>query len=195
MPTMNVLRLHYYKHWIIVGGSKPATNLTVKYYGVSGGSLQLLTASPIQFSGYLISWRFYHVPHSLSCDSYAAIWREEKSSNNLIQYRLVNESETLLIPGIQSGVYNTSIQDRVVRVRQGDFVSIHVKRTRTNCKNRVSFRNDDDGDPNALVYTSIGYPVPSLLHTDGSEVMGSAKRGVAIQAYVEGKSSIGVRIM
>ena len=168
----------------------------MKHYRVSGASLQLLTASPIQFSGYLISWRFYHVPHSLSCDSYAAIWREEKSSNNLIQYRLVNESETLLIPGSQSGVYNTSIQDRVVRVKQGDSVSIHVDRSqRTDCRNGVSFRNYVGEDPLATVYKSIGYPVPPVLHTDESEDTRCERRGVAIQAYVEGKSSIEVRIM
>ena len=192
---MKVLWLHYYKQWIIVGGSKPATNLTVKYYGVSGSSLQLLTARPIQFSGYLISWKFYHVPDSMSCDSYAAIWREETNSNNTIQYRLVNQSETLLTPGSQSGVYNTLIQDRVVRVKQGDFVSIHVDRgPRTDCKNRVSFRNNVGEDPMATVYHFISHPVPPVLPTDGSEVMSSAKRGVAIQAYVEGKSIVEFRI-
>ena len=168
----------------------------MKHYRVSGASLQLLTASPIQFSGYLISWTFYHIPHSLSCDSYAAIWREGENINNVVQYRLVNQSETLLTPGSQSGVYNTPIQDRVVRVKQGDFVSIHVNRSqRTECKNRVSFRNNVDGDPYALVYIYNGHPLPLVLHTDRSEDISCERRGVAIQAYVEGKSSIEARIM
>ena len=169
----------------------PATDLSVTNYNVSGGSLQLLTASPLQFSGYLISWRFYHVPGSRSCDSYAAIWRGETNRNNKTQYRLVNESETLLTPGIQSGVYDTMIHDRVIRVKQGDFVSIHVDRgPRTDCTNRVSFRNNIDGDPIAKIYGSIGHPVPLVLHTDGSETTSLWRRGVAIQAYVEGDSMI-----
>ena len=163
--------------------AKAATSLAVEDYSVSGRSLQLLTASPIQFSGYLISWRFYHVSSDSTCDSYAAVWREERDSSSVTLYRLVNQSETLLMSGSQSGVYNTAIEDRIVRVNKGNIVSIHVDRSQTRCRyNRVSFRNGQQSDPVALVYT-IGYPVPKTLNNPAD----SEERGVAIQAYVTGK--------
>ena len=157
----------------------------MKDYGLSGTSLNLLTASPIQFSGYLISWSFYHRYHNSSCDSYAAVWSPETDSNNHATYRLVNGSETFLTSDSQSGVYNVSITDRIVRVSQGDIISIHVNKNTSNCqKNWVSFRNNYLQDPLAKGYKHIGYPLP---HTLPNVENFNERRAVAIQAYVEGE--------
>ena len=143
----------------------------------------LLTASPIQFSGYLISWRFYHISSGSTCDSYAAVWREERDSDNMISHRLVDGSETLLTSESQSGIYYAVIEDRIVRVNEGDIVSIHVNISQTGCKhNRVSFRNGQQRDPVAFYY-NVGYPAPTTLN----HPVNSDERGVAIQAYVVGK--------
>ena len=155
-------------------------------YGVSGTWLNLLINSPIQFSGYLISWRFYHRNHSSSCDSYAATWNPETDSNNNVIYRLVNGSETFVTSDSQSGVYNVSITDRIVRVSQGDIISIHVSENPSNCqKNWVSFRNNYLQDPLAKGYKHIGYPLP---HTLPNVENFNERRAVAIQAYVEGEN-------
>ena len=169
---------------------KPGTNLVVQNYGRGGKSLQLLTASPIQFSGYLISWRFYHVSGSSACDSYAAVWREETDSDNMTLYRLVDKSETLLTSDSQPGVYNTSIEDRIVRVDQGDVVSVHVKLSSSCSYNRVSFGAGNDGDPIAQVHSGHGHPAPERLPVPGSRPYKTARRGVAIQPFVEGENCI-----
>ena len=163
--------------------SKAATNLSVKDYGLSGKSLQLLTTSPIQLSGYLISWRFYHVSSDSTCNSYAAVWRKERYNDTVTSYRIVDGSETLLTSESQSGIYYAVIEDRIVRVNEGDIVSIHVNISQTGCKhNRVSFRNGQQRDPVAFYY-NVGYPAPTTLN----HPVNSDERGVAIQAYVVGK--------
>ena len=158
----------------------PASNQTIQDYGNSGSRLQLLTGSPVQLSGYLISWRFYHVSSGSTCDSYAAVWREEKDSDNKTSYRLVDGSETPLTSDSQSGVYNTVIEDRIVRVNQGDVVSVHTDRSPSRCSNWVSFRNDGNGDPSAMVY-NVGHPLPGTLTAKPTSL-----RAVAIQLHVEG---------
>ena len=159
---------------------RPASNHTVQDYGTSDSALQLLTGSPVLFSGYLTSWRFYHVSGGSTCDSYAAVWREERDSDNFTSYRLVDRSETLLTSDSQSGVYNTAIEDRIVRVNQGDVMSIHTNRSQSGCSNLVSFRNNRVGDPTALVY-SIGHPLP-----DNLTATVRSRRAAAIQLHVEG---------
>ena len=153
-------------------------------YGVSGTALQLLINSPIQFSGYLISWRFYRLSDPRSCDSYSAIWRAEPNSNDLT-YRLVDESETLMTSDSQSGVYNVSIANRIVRVSQGDILSVYVNINPSECShNWISFRNDQSQDPFAKGYSDVGYPLPDVLPVQETF---NGRRAVAIQAYVEGE--------
>ena len=165
---------------VFVDGGRPASNQTVRDFGNSGSGLLLLTGSPVLFSGYLISWRFYHASSDSTCNSYAAMWREEKDSGGVTSYRLVNESETPLTSYSQSGVYNTAIEDRIVRVNQGDVMSIHTNRSQSGCSNLVSFRNNRVGDPTALVY-SIGHPLP-----DNLTATVRSRRAAAIQLHVEG---------
>ena len=164
--------------WVDVG--TPASNHTVQDYGRGGSSLQLLTGSPLQLSGYMIGWRFYHVSSGSTCNSYAAIWREERYNDSMASYRLVDGSETPLTSDSQSGVYNTVIEDRIVRVNKGDVVSVHTDRSRSGCSNWVSFRNDGNGDPSAMVYNE-GHPLPDTL-----TAIITSPRAVAIQLSVEG---------
>ena len=159
---------------------RPASNQTVQDYGRGGAALQLLTGSPVFLSGYLISWRFYHVSSDSTCDSYAAVWRKERYNDTVTSYRMVDGSETLLTSDSQTGVYNTVIEDRIVRVNQGDVVSIHTDRSQSSCHNWVSFRNGQDGDPSAMVYT-MGHPLPDNLTATSNSL-----RTVAIQLHVEG---------
>ena len=165
---------------VCVDMGRPASNHTVRDYGTSGSALQLLTGSTVQLSGYLISWRFYHVSSDSTCDSYAAVWREERDSDNKTSYRLVDGSETPLTSDSRSGVYNTVIEDRIVRVNQGDVVSVHTDRSPSRCSNWVSFRNDGNGDPSAMVY-NVGHPLP-----DNLTATVRSRRAAAIQLHVEG---------
>ena len=175
---------------ILVDELEPGTNTTVKWYGKGGTALQLLTGTPVLFSGYLISWRFYHVSGGSTCDSYAAVWREERDSDNFTSYRLVDRSETLLTSDSQSGVYNTAIEDRIVRVNQGDVISIHVNENSSCSFGGVSFRTNNTGDPPAEVYPSYGYPVLETLQMNGSMDDNVTTSAAAIQAYVEGRRGV-----
>lgn len=164
--------------------ARPAVNLTAGFYERGGTSLQLLVGSPVQSNGYLISWRFYHGRiDGEVCESYAAIWRE--NIEGAAKYQLVDGSDKLLDSGNEPGVYNMNVKHRVVRVKRGDLVSIHVKKSQTCTYNRVGFQSQGWNPVMTNEYANVTHPPPSELPTNGLMVS-QEEKVFGLQLYLLG---------
>ena len=139
-----------------------------------GRAIYLLTSYRIPVDGYLVAWQYY-IGRTVTCNTYAAIWRLQSGTYNRI-------TETLLLPEDNTaGVKFQFVQNSSTLVKKGDFLGIHVDSTDSNCPS-ITYR---DGGPELQLYNEADkLSRPSSI---SSPVNWPKYRHVPLRAYVVGK--------
>jgi len=170
---------------LVIDTSAGASKANITWLSHVGSYLQLFPNKTIPVDGYLVGWKYYLIPDTVTvnglCTSYVGVWRPM----SVDKFQIISRTKLTQQTTQEGGVRFQFVQNEIFRVKAGDILSIFSKTGGGKCRNQVSSLHTA-GQTGEIGYT---LPMGELAIPIGKSITkppNSVPRNPALKAYISG---------